>query len=326
MLKILLIFIFSINSFHAVGNDIFNELEMIKKANEEKPIKVQDNRARKELNRLEIFKVKVNLAEVKRSKLEPVFIPKNSELIKIETNEAFYTTQDINAKAYIQPDHQSYRYVTDKNKKIRYKVLISELSDVREVTKLYEPPQPFKRLKKKIKKQKYDKKFHYFLSAKLQSGLTTTSSISNFIKNSNSIAPLLRAEVFALTDFNLAIQTGLTFQYETIRGSNFTTQTLSLGPDFKFRDLIGSYDFHLQTRISLLSNLQGSSKDLEQSLSLSETALVLGLEKDYKYFTFGLNIQRKWITPNVDKSIISFSLDGETDNSFALYISRGVNL
>lgn len=329
-MKFLILLLFTISSAQADSEsskiDIFDELQNIEDTKKMSLIDNQDSKNKVQQKKLELFQVKVTLEEVMNSKLKQIFIPRQTELIKISNNEVFYTTKDITPKAYVTVDNKNYRYIVDKNKIIKYKVHVTAITDIKEVTNLYEPPKYFQKVKKKIKKKKFDKRLPLYLGAKIQSALTSTDFTSTFIKNTNKLAPALRAEISLLTNISIPIDTGISLQYETIRGSNFTTQTLSLGPDFKFKELLGKYHLHLQARLSLFSNLTDTSLDIAQELPLSETALLIGLERDYKYFTIGYNLQRKWIRGNPRDSDINFNLSGETDNSFGIYISKGMSL
>ena len=306
---------------------VFDELDKLKKKYQESYAPKPTNKKSYRFSKLELYKIKVTLAEVTKSKLRLAFVPRGSELIKIKTNEAFYTTEDINVMAYSKPDHQNYRYVVDKKNNLKYKVQLRFLTPVKDVTTLYEPPSKFIRLKKKVSKKKFDTRpLSFYLGAKLQTALTTTGFTRTIVKNTTSLAPAIRVEINTLINTQGRLKPALALQYETIKGSNFETQTISLGPEIKLNDLFRKFNLAIQTRLSLFSDLNDLSREEARTITLTETSFLVGLEKKYKYFTLGYSLQQKWISASTKGSGINFNLSNQTDSSFGIYISRGVNL
>lgn len=315
------------------AQDIFDELDSIENEKINKLIADKKESLKRRYSDAELFSLKVTLEDITKSELRNSYIEEGAMLVSLEDDEARYTTKGINVRAYAQIDKDGFRYVVDKSGSPRYKVAFDNITNTQEITDLYREPKKFFRIKKKAPTNKFDSKFNYSLIFNLHSGITLTQFTNSIVGDAQSYAPLLRLEMGGYSNFNLPIDTGFSLVYETIQGNleqsagKFSIKAISLGPNFRKKEIFSDYDLIVQPRISFLANLVETRANGESIIhKLSDTSILLAVEKKYKSFNLGYSFQRKWLKPKAESSGLNQSLNADADDSFGIYIGRGVDL
>lgn len=317
----------------AHGQDIFDELDSIRDEKIKKLILEKKESQKRRYTETELFTLKVTLEDITKSQLKNSYIEKGAMLISLEDDEIKYTPKGLNVRAYSQTDKFGFRYIVDKEGAPKFKVAFENITNIEEITDLYRKPEKFYRLQKKAPINKYDDKFNYSLLFNLHTGITLTQFTNSILGDAESYAPLLRLELGTYTNFDLPVDTGFSLVYETIKGNlkksagSFNVKAISLGPNFRKKQIFGEYDLILQPRLAVISNLVEKRDNAETTThKMSDTSLLLAIEKDYKNFSIGYSFQRKWLKPSAGSSGLNFSLNAKADDSFGIYIGRGTDL
>lgn len=340
-MKFILIIFLSVHCLALASNEtelhILDELEPITQKRIEKIISAREDSQERRFTKSELFTLKVTLKDITKSKLETVFIRKGSKLIRLSDGETLYTPKRLTVKAHAKIDKDGYRYVTDKTGIPKYMASIDYMTNVSEITDLYRDPKKFKRLEKKLPKIKFDEELNYQIIFNFHAGLSLTQFTKSIIKDAQDYAPFIRLEIGSNTNFNLPIDTGLSLVYEQVSGNldnnagSFSTRALSLGPNFIKENLIGDYDFLIQTRIAIVSDLTERRSGEIIDHRLSDTSLLLGLEKNFTLknigkFKLGYTMQRKWLKPKAKTTGLDLSINAKADDSFGIFIGHGTDL
>lgn len=326
----------------ALGNEqtdthIFDELEAIKDQRIKKIIEARKSTDKRRYTDTELFTLKVTLEDITKSELETAIIEKGAKLISLSGGNTKYTPKRLTVKAYAKADRNGYKYIVNKNNVPKYMVSLDNISNVTEITNLYREPKKFLRLEKELPAIQYDDQFRYSLLVNFHLGLSLTQFTKSIIKDADDFAPLARIEIGSNTNFDIPIDTGLSLVYEQVSGNlengagSFSARALSLGPNFIKKEIFGAYDLILQTRLAILSDLTERRSGDTTNYNLSDTSLLLAIEKDFKLsdignFTLGYSFQRKWLKPKAKTSGLDLSLNAKSDDSFGLYIGHGTDL
>ena len=316
---------------------IFDELDSLREEKANKILKSRKSSEKRRYTETELFTLKVTLEEISKSPIETAFIKKGAILFSLKDGSKKYTPKRLTVRAYSKADKGGYRYIINSDGTPKYMVSIDNITNVSEITNLYRKPKTFTRLEKQTPLIVFDEKFNYSLLFNFHTGVSLTQFTKSIIKDAQDYAPLLRLEAGTNTNFDLPIDTGLSLVYEQISGNlesnagSFSTRALSLGPNFKKDKFIGSYDFILQTRMDIVSNLTERRSGETINHSLSDTSLLLAIEKDFKIkniggFKLGYSVQRKWLKPKAKSTGLDLSLNAKSDDSFGIYIGHGTDL
>lgn len=312
----------------------FSALEDLKKKRELNinriiEAKKRENKQRYTNGQIEAYKVQ--LSDIIKSPTRPVVIPRQTRLIRLEDDKFFYTPKSISTRAHTLLDASKNRYIVDKSGEIKYKVYFNEITDISRITELHHEPHNFKRLKKIIKPKVYDDKFKFSLKANMNMGLYRAYYTKSLINHNADLLPLIRFESGLLTNHSFDYQAGLVFAYEAVNGttegaeSKFNYKSFSLGPSFQSKPLLWDYSIIVQSRLSIFSSISIANSNKTTNYNLSETSLLIGLEKkrDFKNigkYIYGANFQRKWVRANASGIALDVGSHVDYDDSFALSI------
>ncbi len=282
----------------------------------------------KRFSTAQIEALKIQLQDIAQSPVRVEEIPKGAKLIRLKDNKVVYTPKTISVKAHTLLDYNKYRYILNKDGKITYKVLYKNIVSVRQIKNLYRPPQRFKRLEKTQKLSIYDKNLLKSFDLKLHTGLINSHYTQDLLQTKESFTPLLRLEMGLIADTSFILNPGMSFALETFQGNlsnggSYSLNSVSIGPTFTTKPLINQFSLIVQPRFSLISRVQIKDKGKQYTVNNSETALLLGLEKEYdskdfKDYSFGFNWQRKWYKTDTKDIILETSSVSSYDDSFSL--------
>jgi hypothetical protein len=229
-------------------------------------------------------------------------------------------------------DNDNYRYIVNKKGVPKYKIYYSQITNISKISDLYRKPHQFKRLPKKVIRSVYDKQFDYSLRFNLHGGITKSSYTKGIIKDSNDYISTIRTEIGYMTNFDLPMKLGFSAVYESMggrlsSGGDFTSKSVSFGPTMVKRHVFNEYDFVLQPRFSIVSDLHERRSNNSKVHKLSDTSLLFALEKRYKVrdfgqFVIGYNYQRKWLKGKAQNTGLNIGTHTGYDDSFSLSIGH----
>lgn len=280
----------------------------------------------------ELKALKIQLTDIAESPLRVFHIGKGTKLVRIKDNKIVYPPKKLMVRAHTLQDFNQNLYIIDKKGNLLYKVYYQDAANIARVTNLYRPPHRFKRIIKKIKKDKFDKNLNTSFKVNLHTGLNSPNYTKSLLGNPSGFAPLIRTEATVLSNQNFLFDLGLTAMFESISGKfetngRYNISSFTFGPSFKSKPLIGDFGITIQPRISAFSRISISKNNTSHVVELAETALLLGLENENKYhlyghFLYGINIQRKWIKTDTKKLFLDVGSDINSDDSIAIYIGH----
>ncbi len=279
--------------------------------------------------------LRIQLKDIAKSPKKLSMITKRTKIIRLSDDKVFYINKDIKVMAHTKQDYDRYRYILDKNNNIRYRVDNQFITDITLITQMYKKPHKFKRLKKKIIVDRRDKSFDYQFKFNLHSGLYKAGFSKKLVQHNKELTPMFRLESIVLSNFKFSIQAGLGIMYEFVSGNTqantgkFSYQSLSVGPTFKTKPLLANFSFILQPRLSLFSQISVADSGSEETrvFKISETAMLLGVEKDIKlrrfgHWVYGFSFQRKWLKANATDTSIDVGNNINYDDSYGVHIGH----
>jgi hypothetical protein len=313
---------------------LIKEFEQYKKDNVQDILKQVQSKEDSKYTNFELEALKVQLKDILKSSLRLAHIAKGTKLTRVSDGQIVYTTKPITVRAYTLLDFNKDRYIINKKGELSYKVYYKKLSDIKKITNLYRKPHKFIRYKENKNIYNFvDKTFPLSFHMNLHTGLNSPSYTNDLVGSKSIAAVMLRTELTLLSQKDLIFNSGITLMYETMTaafqdGGTYQVNSLSLGPSFKFNEIVGTTSLILQPRLSLFS--QATIPTDEQGfdiLTLSETSFLVGLETEKSYPTFGylnlgINIQKKWINTSSQSSNYTISDSTNSDDSFSLYIGH----
>jgi hypothetical protein len=315
-----------------INKDIINEFAKIKESKIDELIEEvkQNNKSRFSNKELKILKVQ--LSEIAKSPIKVFQVQRGTKLIRISDNKVLYTPKSLTVRAHVLTDHYKNKYIINKKGNLLYKVHFREISDIARVTNLYRAPQKFIRLEKKIKKNIYDENFDYSLKFKMHAGVNSAEYTKSLLSDPTGIAPMLRTEVTVLTNKKFFFESGMTFMYESVAGrfksnGKYSISSFSFGPSFKSKPLLWDLGLVIQPRLAAFSRVNYTKNNISNGIDLSETSLLIGLEKEkiykgYGHYLYGVNFQRKWIKANAKTVFLDVGNHLSHDDSFAFYVGH----
>ncbi len=314
-----------------INDKVIEEFTKIREENIEKILKANYPGSEQRFKVAEIESLRVQLKDISKSAIRVNHIPRGKRLIRLTDNKSFYAPKNLTVRAHVLLDYNRYKYIVNKQGNMLYKVHLDDSTYINKVTNLYRAPYKFTRLPKKIKKNYQDKQFDYSLKGNIHTGLSVPNFTRSYLKEPSGFAPLLRFEFTVMSHSQWLFDSGLTFMYENISGDiagggNYNYSSFSLGPTFKSRPFWKNYSLILSPRVAATSRLSYTDSFNSESLWMSETAMLAGLEKMSKYkkygkFVWGFNYQRKWLRTNVF-SVLESKSQANYDDSFAFYIGH----
>lgn len=283
-------------------------------------------------SRSQLLALEVQLVDILKSPKTKTYIKRNSRLINLETDLYEYNPKGMTVFAHAKVDNDNYRYIVNKKGEPKYKIFYSQITNISKISNLHRQPHLFRRIPKKIRYSVFDKKFDYSLRFNLHGGITKSSYTKGIIKDSSDYVSTIRAEIGYMTNFKLPVKLGFSAVYESMggklsNGGDFTSKSLSLGPTIVRRAVFGEYDFVLQPRFSLVSDLHERRSGDSKVHKLSDTSLLFGLEKYYSTkhfgkFIIGYNYQRKWLKGKAQNTGLNIGTHTGYDDSFSLSIGH----
>lgn len=313
--------------------DLFEELQAIKQKEIDEIVQNKLKKMnQKRYSTSQVDALKIQLKDIAASPLINANISKGTKIIDIENDKKYVVTKDITVKAHTLTDANKYRYLQNKKGEIKYKVYYTEIANLKNSTDLYQKPHYFTRIEKVQKVDSNDKHFDYSLRFNLHGGVSFNQYTARIVGNTESFAPMLRTEIGFMSNFKYPAQFGFTTMYESISGTltdggKFSSKIFSFGPSVMFEKVYSNYDLIIQPRISVFADIAKQAADETTVYKLSDTSLLLGLEKhtDYKMFgklTFGYSFQRKWIKPKVQDTAFDSPSTVRFDDSFSIYVGH----
>ncbi|MBD65341.1 MAG: hypothetical protein CME62_09040 [Halobacteriovoraceae bacterium] len=280
----------------------------------------------------QIEALRVQLKDIAASPTKFAYIRKGTKVIGLKDNKAYFLPKGITVKAHSLADANNFRYITNKDNEIAYKVYFSEISNINTVTQMYKKPHSFTRITQKPKSDSFDGKLKTSLKFNLHTGFTVTRFTKDIVPDADDAAPLLRLEGSWLSRFDLPLRVGLTGMYESMTGTikgggKFTSKILSFGPTIIKEGFIDQYNFIFMPRISIAGNLTESTSEDSRSYAISDTSVLLGVEKlihnkNLGTFVLGANFQRKWLRAKGQVGGFDISSNVSYDDSLALSIGH----
>lgn len=313
--------------------DLFEELQAIKQREIDEIVSEKLKKKEMRYTTAQVEALKVQLKDIAASPIMKANINKGTKVIQIDTGKKFVVTKDITVKAYSLTDANKFRYIQNKKGEIAYKVYYNQVANIKDTIDLYQRPHYFSRIEKVEKVDRNDQKFDYSLRFNLHGGVSLNQYTARIVGDTESFAPMIRTEFGVMSNFSYPAQFGLAMMYESITGSlkdgggRFTNKILSFGPSVMFQDVYAKYDLIIQPRISVFADLAKEAKDETTTYKLSDTSLMLAMEKhtDYKMFgkfTLGYSFQRKWVKPKAQDTAFDSSSTVRFDDSFAIYVGH----
>lgn len=281
----------------------------------------------------EIEALKTQLKDILGSDLRLAYLARGTRLTRIKDGKVVYTTRPVTVRVYTQPDYNKDRYIIDKNGHLLYKTFYKKVSDIKRISDLYRKPHKFVRYPKKtIKRNINDKSFPYSILVNAHVGLNIPNYTDDLLEVDSAVAPLFRAELILMSQKNLRFNTGLSLNYETLTGildntGTYQQYSFSIGPHFKLNEFWGDIALIVQPRVSIFSELAAASQNNVDTLKLTETSFLLGLESDnkiknYGTMVLGFSAQRKWINTSTQNADYSIGDSTRSDDSFTIYIGH----
>ncbi|MBT4791332.1 MAG: hypothetical protein HON90_07160, partial [Halobacteriovoraceae bacterium] len=290
-----------------INHQLIKEFSKYRQTNLSDLIKKKQKLAKKKYKFFELEALKIQLKDIAQSPIRTFNIARGTHLIRVSDNKLVYTPKTIKVHGHALLDFYKYRYLVDKKGQLSYKVYYHDTTDIKAITNLHRPPYQFIRLAKKEKIIVHDKNFGYSLKLNLHTGLSSPEYTKSLLGNPSQFAPLFRLESTVLSNKNFLFNSGLTFMYESISGKfisngSYNISSFSLGPSFKYYSFYDKYGLIIQPRFSISSTAAYTKNDESYKVNLSETSLLVGLEKENTSkngkFTLGYTFQRKWIRAN----------------------------
>jgi hypothetical protein len=280
----------------------------------------------------QVHALKIQLKDIAASPLLLANIRKLTRIVGLEDDKVYVLTKDITVKAHAITDAGKFRYIVDNNGELKYKVYYNDISNIKNITNLYHTPHYFSRIKKVKKVSFNDKQFDYSIKFNLHGGLTLNQYTNQIIGGTENYAPMIRTELGFMTKLKFPLQIGLSGVYESITGNinsggKFSTKILSFGPTIMKDHIYNNYDLIIQPRVSVFADLTEQQTDSDKVYKLSDTSLLIGVEKHTDYemfgkFTLGYNFQRKWIKPKARSTGFDIGTDVRYDDSFSIYVGH----
>jgi len=277
----------------------------------------------------------VQLSDILKSPTQTVHISKGAKLINLLTGDQELLTKDIYAIAYTRPDSSGYFYLKNNTGAPKYKTLLKNLTDISQVTQMYEPPVYYRPISETDRpKEMNDTELNFTTEFNLHLGATNPGFTKDLVNDSH-IGRLLGYEAQIYDNFSLPFSIGATLLYETISANigegseNYNSNALSLGALVKFSpiDFFGlAFITSLGARTSAFSkiNEQRSEETLSYNLSKNEIfgAVQHVITINDINATLGISFKRQWIKASSNEFRTDLSNDNSFDDSISVTIGH----
>jgi len=322
-------------SFAAEKEVDFAVINEIRKSQEEVIYKYVHYQSYSRYSLAESESLKVQLKDILESGTYTGIITRGTTGINVEKGTAHYFQRDVTVIAYRKNDYEGYHLIRNNDGTISYKVLASEIGNIKEVANLYEGPATYERLNKKINYNTENKELKFTSSYHLHLGITNPVFIRELTKDENNIGQTIRYEAATYGNWDFPVLFGLTMQWENNWGSlpdsgKYQVHSLSIGPTIKtkpFKVLTNEYRLLTQLRMDVFSSMTAETTSENTNYVFNQTSLVLGLEREiptkWGKFYFGWNFQRQWVRPSANQFALDVDSQKDYNDSYVFSIGHG---
>lgn len=274
--------------------------------------------------------LKIKLKDIVTSGTFTGVIRRGTRLIHLLTGKVYYNQRLLTVRAYRKSDYEGYKLLINKNGFSTYKVLSSELDNIKEITNLYEEPHQFQPVENKINYNLVNQKFKLAAQFNFHAGLSQSDFLRQISRVESGTGQTVRYEGEVYGTFDFPVKVGLSASYENTfanfsNGGRYKMNSLSLGPvikSSKFQMGQGIYSAFLQVRHAVFSKAIVESEVFTGDFQVAQTSVAFGLEKHFKTFLgdmiFGGNYQRQWLKPSSKNLAANIESESNTTDSFVL--------
>lgn len=312
----------------------FQEVNALREKEQKSIIKIIKSPTASKLNYSETEALKVQLKDIIRSGTYLASVQKGTELVHVRTGKLHYAQKDLIVRAYRLKDYDGYQLLKNNNGYISYKALAQNVINIKEVTRMREPPEKFKPVEKQIKFDLNNAQVKYQTHFLVNAGLTRPMFLRDLINDESHFGQTVRYEGTVYGRWNFPLKVGFTTQWENNFGSfedgKYNMQTLSLGPSFRsmpFKLITNEYYFVAQTRLAVFSKVAVTTTSGTANYNNSQTNLTLGIVREIQTklgkFLIGFNYQRQWVKASADKIALDISSENNYNDAFSISFGHG---
>lgn len=283
--------------------------------------------------------VKIKTEDILKSPIFKGYINKGTILYNLITKKQEKLTQNSYVKAYSLIDDEGYYYLQNENGSLTYKVRETELAKIAWISNMYEPPKKFVPVIKKKKDFRFqDKNLSISPIFNYHFGRTRPTFLRDLTNDQTHTGSLTRFEFKTMGNFDFPIHMGLSLIYTDIRANvgtsneNYKMTSLAIGPTLAIRNLMEDLidiDLIASVHSSIFSNLRETRISQALDYNLTQTMLMLGVEKPFKIFLgrliVGANFQRQWSKASSNEFNVDTNASNNYDDSYSLSFGWGVD-
>ncbi|MCO4754283.1 MAG: hypothetical protein KC478_07360 [Bacteriovoracaceae bacterium] len=280
--------------------------------------------------------ITIQVADILASPTHKVHVRRGSSLVNLASGRQELLTKDIYAIAHTMPDASGYYFLQNQDGQSRYKTLSSNITNISEVTQMYEPPHKYEEVAVVKKDINYtDEQLDFSTEFNFHLGLTRPVFTKDLVNEESHFGQSLRYEAQVYDDFSLPFSIGANLMLENTRatlnssGESYSVSTMSIGPLVKLQafELFDTQVIpSIGVRTSIFSRFTETRKAETLNYSLAQTSLFFGLQHNYKVsygeIAFGANFQRQWVKASSDTFNTDLSFDSNYDDSFGISIGH----
>ncbi|MFZ4712580.1 MAG: hypothetical protein ACOYL6_02605 [Bacteriovoracaceae bacterium] len=233
-------------------------------------------------------------------------------------SDTFKVNKDINVYVFRQADHEGFKYIVGKDKKIKYKIHTKYLVDISVVSDLNPKPETWSEVKEPVNLFAEDK----LTKLKLQFNLHSEAINSRYLQEVaeeryDQVNHSLRFETQSYLHWDYPMELGWSLNYQaasftTVNTSGGIYRAFHTGPILRTR--IGTFKdgdllLHFSYQRSLNGNYSYRINDTSYIALLSVNTAEIGTEwmqqNSWGRFSIGLAYRREWISlkQNLDDSV-----------------------
>ncbi len=251
--------------------------------------------------------------------------------LDLETNKKFSIGRFMYVRFFNLQDEQGFRYIQNKDGKIKWRILSEEIVQIKEELVLYEQPTRLTSIETNVPFHEFDKKLTIrpefsFYAGMVQGGYMKDLFNSDSAKNGTS----LQYGLHAFTDWKLPIKAGAVFHYEKATynlgsGSQILYSSPSFGPQFKSKEFeVFEHPIRFQTQFRFGPFARASVDDA--NFKFNSADLLISIERPIKNhfgeFVFGLYSQTQWLSLKDQSTPVSLNPSNATNRSIGLSFSQ----
>jgi hypothetical protein len=274
--------------------------------------------------------LKIGLKDIVKSGTFIGVIRRGTRLVHLRTGKLHYNQRLITVKAYKKNDYEGYKLLINKNGFSTYKVLSNQLESIKVISKLYEAPDKYQEVSKKLDYRTADTKVNLRGQFNIHIGVSQSQFLKELGRVNSNIGQTTRYEGQFYSQFKFPVLLGFTTNYENTfanfsNGGSYSMTSLSLGPMAKTKPYLwgeAEYTFFSQVRHAIFSKATVKSPTFSGDFNLSQTSFVLGGERKVKSFLgnimIGFNYQRQWLKPSSKNLSANFNSENTISDAFVL--------